>query len=127
MLGPGGLELGPGGFFDTNMLVWARVGGLEQHVGGLDQSEGFALCWNIGFTLNKDHFFEGLPTLSERDTIGHVIQLCSAIDIVAYQSDFEAILPMRRRDGSNKPAPILITLPTPRSVSYSAEEVGSHK
>ena len=53
--------------------------------------------------------FEGLPTLSERDTIGHVIQLCSAIDIVAYQTDFKAILPMRRRDSSNKPAPFLIT------------------
>ena len=53
--------------------------------------------------------FEGLPSLSERDTIDYVIQLCSAIDIVAYQSDFESVLPMRRRDGSSKPAPVLIT------------------
>ena len=57
--------------------------------------------------------FEGLPTLSERDTIGHVIQLCSAIDIVAYQTDFKAFLPMRRRDSSNKPAPFLITFAQP--------------
>ena len=57
----------------------------------------------------KNLVFEGLPSLSDRDTVDFVIQLCSAIDIIAYQSDFESVVPMRRRDGSKKPAPILIT------------------
>ena len=42
-----------------------------------------------------------------------MIQLCSTIDIIAYQTDFEAVLPMQRRDGSDKPAPILITFAEP--------------
>ena len=57
----------------------------------------------------KNLVFEGLPSMSDRETISYVIQLCAAIDIIAYQVDFEAVVPMRRRDGSSRPAPILIT------------------
>ena len=57
--------------------------------------------------------FEGLQTLSDRDTITYVIQLCSTIDIIAYQTDFEAVLPMWSSDGSDKPAPVLITFAEP--------------
>ena len=53
--------------------------------------------------------FEGLPLLSDRDTIGFVIQLCSSLGIIAYYTDFEGVQPMRRRDGSSRPPPVLIT------------------
>ena len=35
--------------------------------------------------------------------------MCSSFNIIAYQTDFESVIPMRRRDGSSKPPPILIT------------------
>ena len=57
----------------------------------------------------KNLVFEGVPDMSERETIGFVVQLCSSLQIVAYQGDIEAAIRMRRRDNSTKPAPVLVT------------------
>ena len=77
------------------------------------QDGGPHVSSNQANSRRRNLVFEGLQTLSDRDTIAYVIQLCSAIDIVAYQTDFESVLPMRRRDGSDKPPPVLITFAEP--------------
>ena len=53
--------------------------------------------------------FEGIPAMDEREVIGFVVQMCAALEIVAYSVDIEDVIPMRRRDGVNKPPPVLVT------------------
>ena len=53
--------------------------------------------------------FEGIPVMDERDIVGFIVQLCSALEIIAYPVDIEDIIPMKRRDGSERPLPILVT------------------
>ena len=57
----------------------------------------------------KNLVFEGLQATSDRDTIAFIIEMCTSIGVVAYQSDFEDVVVMRRKDGSSKPPPILVT------------------
>ena len=57
----------------------------------------------------KNLVFEGLPVLPDREVIGFIIEMCSTLGIVAFQSDFEEIVPLTRRDSSSKQPPILIT------------------
>ena len=57
----------------------------------------------------KNLVFEGIPNMSDRETISYIVQLCSVLNIVAYDSDFEAVVRMRRRDDSIRPPPALVT------------------
>ena len=61
-------------------------------------------------TRRQNLVFEGIPAMdNERDIVGFVVQLCAALEIIAYPADIEDVVPMRRRDGSDKPLPILVT------------------
>ena len=73
-----------------------------QH-GGAQSGTSVSSLWR------KNLVFEGLPLLPDREIIGLIIEMCSSLNIVAYQSDFEAVVQLTRRDGSSKPPPILVT------------------
>ena len=57
----------------------------------------------------KNLVFEGIPNMPDRDVVGYIVALCSALKIIAYPSDIESIVRMNRRDGTSKPAPVLAT------------------
>ena len=53
---------------------------------------------------------EGVPSLSETEQEAFILQLCSALSIIAFPSDIDGIVSMRRRDpASTRPPPLLVT------------------
>ena len=60
-------------------------------------------------TRKRNLVFEGIPAMDEREVIDYVVQMCATLEIIAYPTDIEDVIPMRRRDSSDKPPPILIT------------------
>ena len=73
------------------------------------QNGGPLSATSVMSSRRKNLVFEGLPLLPDRETIGLIIEMCSILGIVTYQSDFDAVTLLTRRDGSSRPPPILIT------------------
>ena len=61
------------------------------------------------FRRRRNFVFEGIPTMDDCEIVGYVVQLCAALEIIAYPADIEDVVPMRRRDDSDRPPPILIS------------------
>ena len=54
--------------------------------------------------------FEGIPNLTEAETVGYIIEICSALEILAFASDIDRVISMKRRDlTSKRPPPVLVT------------------
>ena len=53
--------------------------------------------------------FEGIPNQTEPEIVGYIIQVCSSLDILAFASDIECVIIMKRRDQtSSRPPPVLV-------------------
>ena len=54
--------------------------------------------------------FEGIPAVSSSEMEAFILQVCSALGIIAYPCDIDTITPMKRRDpASKRPPPVLVT------------------
>ena len=53
--------------------------------------------------------FEGLPMAAEAELEPHILQICTTLGIIAYPTDIDLIIPMKRRNSiSTKPPPVLV-------------------
>ena len=82
----------------------------EVNVTRLNQHGGAQFQNNRADERYKRLVFEGIPSLPESEQERFILQLCSTLSIITFQSDIDTIVSMKRRDPTSvRPPPLLVT------------------